>query len=123
MDKLEEQGFTVRNPNWAQVSLEKMVPRFECTVLLVLTTGMSFREVLELTVGDLRLSECETRLEAVGRHKLTERCSALLEAAFPFGQLALFPWNDSAHATNLWLRVCRNAGLLRRHPIRKSRRS
>jgi hypothetical protein len=121
MAKLEAQGFTTRNPNWAQVSIEKMIPWFECKAQLVLTTGMSFCEVLELTVGDLQLSECETCLEAVAGHKLTDRCSALLEAVFPLGQLALFPWSNRTQPIKLWLRVCRNAGLLRRHPARRMR--
>lgn len=121
MAKLDAQGFTTRHPNWAQVSIERMIPWFECKAQLVLTTGMSFCEVLELTVGDLQLSECETRLEAVAGHKLTDRCSALLEAVFPLGQLALFPWNDRTQPTKLWLRVCRNAGLLRRHLARRMR--
>lgn len=116
MAKLEAQGFTTRNPKWTQVSIEKMVPWFECKAQVVVTTGMPFCQVLELTVADLRLSDCETRLESLAGYKLTGPCSALLEAVFPFGQLALFPWADRSYVTNLWLRICRNAGLLRRNP-------
>jgi hypothetical protein len=102
--KLEEQGFT-------DVTIGKMTPWFLCKAQLVLTTGMAFREVLELTLEELRLSEDETRIEAIGRHKLTDECSALVELVFPFFQLELFPWTDHAHATGLWLCACRDAGL------------
>lgn len=67
----------------------------------------------------LATSNCRTarrRLEAVAGHKLTGRCSALLETLVLPGQLALFPWTDRPQIVNLWLRICRNAGLLRRQP-------
>jgi hypothetical protein len=122
MGKLQAHGFTPRHPQWEQVSLEKTVPWMECTTQLALTTGMSFCEVLQLTVRDLRLSTCERHLAAIGRHQLTAACSGLLEVMLTLSQEALFPWDDSTKAAQLWLRACRNAGLLRGQPTKRPHR-
>jgi hypothetical protein len=112
MEKLQARGFTPRHPQWEQVSLEKTVPWMECTTQLALTTGMTFCEVLQLTVRDLRLSTCERHLAAVGRHQLTAACRGLLELMLTLGQETLFPWKDSTRAAQLWLRAYCDAGLL-----------
>jgi hypothetical protein len=115
MEKLRARGFTGRHPQWEQLSLEKTIPWIECKAQLVLTTGMPFCEVLQLTGSDLRLSACETRLAGIGRHQLTQECAGLLEVMVTLGQRALFPWEDAAQATRLWLRAYRNGGLMRGH--------
>lgn len=120
MGELQARGFTPRHQQWEKVSLEKTVPWMECTTQLVLTTGMSFCEVLQLTVRDLRLSTCERHLAGIGRHPLTAKCSGLLEVMLTLGQEALVPWVDSTKAAQLWLRACRNAGLLRGQPTKRA---
>lgn len=120
MEKLQARGFTHRHPQWEQVSLQKSVPWMECTTQLVLATGMSFLEVLQLTVRDLRLSTCERYLAGIGRHPLTAECRSVVEVMLTLGQEALVPWDDSAKAAQLWLRACRNAGLLRGQPTKRA---
>lgn len=122
MGKLQAMGFTPRHPRWELLSLEKTVPWIECTAQLVLTTGMSFCEVLHLTVRDLRLSTCERHLAGIGRHRLTAECSGLLEVMLALGQEELFPWDDRTEAAQLWLRASRNAGLLRGQPRKRPHR-
>jgi hypothetical protein len=122
LGKLQAHGFTSPHPQWEEASLEKAVPWMECTAQLVLTTGMSFCEALQLTVRDLRLSTCGRQLAAIGRHQLTAACSGLLELMLTLGQEELFPWDGSTRAAQLWLRACRNAGLLRGQPTKRPHR-
>jgi hypothetical protein len=121
MEMLQAGGLRISSPRWNKLSFGKMIPWFECKAQLALDTGMSFAEVLTLTRADLQLSLCETRLIGIRRHPLTEASRLALDCIVGRGDGALlFPWQEQGTATRLWLRACRNAGLLRREPSKRT---
>lgn len=112
-------GFRPGNPKWDEVSNAMMIPWFEVMAGVVFETGCSFAEVVNLTWADVDFEMQKLQLGGHGWCAVSSRLFDELDC-FP-RRPRVFCHACAPEAMRAWLRICRNAGLLRGQPTKKCR--
>jgi hypothetical protein len=111
MEAHMSRGFRPNNPQWEEVSNAMMIPWFEVMARVVFETGCSFADVVNLTWADVDFETQKLRLGERGWCTVSCRLVVALDC-FP-RRLRVFCHVCAPEAMRTWLRICRNAGLLR----------